>query len=127
MYAISSFPLLVLFLASFVTGRARLQCFPTSIIILCAQFTNKFSYDSDELDAGRTLNAANTVNGTSMTIEFCIQFCDTGGFIYAGTEFGVSAYPLLPPLIYSLLHLCPPLCTMCHRFIILAIAHTIDY
>jgi len=97
MYAISSFPLLVLFLASFVTGRARLQCFPTSVIILCAQFTNKFSYDSDELDAGRTLNAANTVNGTSMTIEFCIQFCDTGGFIYAGTEFGVSAHPLLPP------------------------------
>ena len=109
MYAISSFPLLVLFLASFVTGRARLQCFPTSIIILCAQFTNKFSYDSDELDAGRTLNAANTVNGTSMTIEFCIQFCDTGGFIYAGTEFGVSAHPLLPPppssiLSYTFVH-----------------------
>ena len=49
-----------------------------------------YVWHSDELDAGRTLNAASTVNGTSMTVELCIQFCDTEGFIYAGTEFGVS-------------------------------------
>jgi len=27
-----------------------------------------------------------------MTVELCIQFCDTQGFIYAGTEFGVSTF-----------------------------------
>lgn len=49
-----------------------------------------------------------------MTDEFCINFCDSKGFIYAGTEFGVSLknlfgqgstsfpfpslYPLIPRL-----------------------------
>jgi hypothetical protein len=39
-----------------------------------------------------------------MTVETCIQFCDEKGYIYAGTEFGVSVYfPYLPfKLFFSL-------------------------
>jgi hypothetical protein len=49
-----------------------------------------------------------------MTIEFCINFCGSKGYIYAGTEFGVSVknlfgrgstsfpFPSLCPLISSL-------------------------
>jgi hypothetical protein len=28
-----------------------------------------------------------------MTIESCINFCTTNGFVFAGTEFGVRAFP----------------------------------
>lgn len=48
-----------------------------------------------------------------MTVELCIQFCDMEGFIYAGTEFGVSTLiRYWSPFIYPLFFLrpCPPLC-----------------
>ncbi|KXN83001.1 Putative fungistatic metabolite, partial [Leucoagaricus sp. SymC.cos] len=44
----------------------------------------------DNLANGRTLNAASAASGDSMTIESCIRFCDSKGFIYAGTGFGVN-------------------------------------
>lgn len=52
-------------------------------------------HHSDNLAAGRTLNANGYTSGDSMTIESCINFCDQKGYIYAGTEYGVSAHPVL--------------------------------
>ncbi|KAF8196991.1 glyoxal oxidase N-terminus-domain-containing protein [Pholiota molesta] len=39
--------------------------------------------------ASRTLSGDTFADGTGMTIESCINFCTTNGFVFAGTEFGV--------------------------------------
>ncbi|KAK5663389.1 hypothetical protein OQA88_3817 [Cercophora sp. LCS_1] len=41
---------------------------------------------------GRTIGAAGYANGTDMTIESCIGFCETRGFPYAGVEYSVECF-----------------------------------
>ncbi|KAF5348257.1 hypothetical protein D9756_010540 [Leucocoprinus leucothites] len=68
--------------------RHRRQSVPTK---LPGNWTSLGCY-VDNVGAGRTLNAANTASGTSMTTESCIQFCGSKGYIYAGTEYGAECY-----------------------------------
>jgi hypothetical protein len=42
--------------------------------------------------ASRTLQGINYANGTDMTQESCIAFCDVNGYIYAGTEYSAECY-----------------------------------
>ena len=46
-------------------------------------------------DVGRTLTGASYSNITGMTIESCIAYCDSQGFIYAGTEYSYECCKLL--------------------------------
>lgn len=39
---------------------------------------------------GRTLTGGGYVNGTHMTAETCISYCQTRGFKFAGTEYSVE-------------------------------------
>ncbi|TFK22851.1 copper radical oxidase [Coprinopsis marcescibilis] len=41
---------------------------------------------------GRALTGPNYASGTEMTIENCINFCDTEGAIYAGVEYSVECF-----------------------------------
>ncbi|KAJ7058518.1 galactose oxidase [Mycena amicta] len=41
---------------------------------------------------GRSLAGASFVNGTGMTVESCINFCDNKNFILAGVEYGQECY-----------------------------------
>jgi hypothetical protein len=48
----------------------------------------KWSYQGCYTDPGpRTLDAASYTNNTGMTDETCISYCNTLGYIYAGTEY----------------------------------------
>ena len=48
----------------------------------------KWTYQGCYTDPGpRTLNAASYTNNTGMTDESCISYCNTLGYIYAGTEY----------------------------------------
>ncbi|KAK7035979.1 WSC domain-containing protein [Favolaschia claudopus] len=44
-----------------------------------------------DVSTARTLAATATIN-SNMTVENCIAFCDAGGFIFAGVEFGQECY-----------------------------------
>ncbi|KAL2271185.1 hypothetical protein VTJ83DRAFT_556 [Remersonia thermophila] len=41
---------------------------------------------------GRTINSASYADGTGMTIESCIAYCESNGFPYAGTEYSVECF-----------------------------------
>jgi len=48
-----------------------------------------WTYQGCYTDSGpRTLNGANYVNTTGMTVGTCIAFCNTQYYIYAGAEYG---------------------------------------
>lgn len=38
-------------------------------------------------DVGRTLTGGGYTDNVAMTDESCINYCNSGGFIYAGTEY----------------------------------------
>lgn len=88
---------------------------------------------SDNVASGRTLNAAATASGDSMTTESCINFCDSRGYMYAGTEYGVSArdffgsdsasfpfpwYALVPSLGSYQMKVYPGYCSVCRPVIL---------
>ncbi|KAJ3775846.1 hypothetical protein FB446DRAFT_723514 [Lentinula raphanica] len=75
---------------SFPDGRRhrdRRQTIPTN---LPGNWTSEGCY-TDNVGA-RTLNGASFANGTGMTIESCLDFCDTNNFVLAGVEFGDECY-----------------------------------
>ncbi|KAJ3826706.1 hypothetical protein F5880DRAFT_1628591 [Lentinula raphanica] len=75
---------------SFTDGRRhrdRRQTIPTN---LPGNWTSEGCY-TDNVGA-RTLNGASFANGTGMTIESCLDFCDTNNFVLAGVEFGDECY-----------------------------------
>ncbi|KAF7290351.1 hypothetical protein HMN09_01293100 [Mycena chlorophos] len=45
---------------------------------------------------GRALAGASYVNLTGMTVESCISFCDSEGFVLAGVEYAVRPFPSRP-------------------------------
>ncbi|KAG5643834.1 hypothetical protein DXG03_009565 [Asterophora parasitica] len=47
---------------------------------------------SDLVNGVRTLAASNYASGTAMTTAACISYCDSKGYIYAGTEYSVECY-----------------------------------
>jgi hypothetical protein len=49
--------------------------------------------------AARTLTSAGYTNATDMTVENCVNYCNTRNFIYAGVEYGQE---------------CCELCFQCH-------------
>ncbi|KAF1811335.1 WSC-domain-containing protein [Eremomyces bilateralis CBS 781.70] len=53
-----------------------------------------WEYEGCYTDAqgARTLNGPYTFSATAMTIESCIAFCQTGGYVYAGTEYSGECY-----------------------------------
>lgn len=57
-----------------------------------------------ESSNGRALQGSSYVNSTSMTQESCIAFCASGGFNYAGAEYGsecCKSYTILPPHLHN--------------------------
>ena len=53
-------------------------------------------------EVGRTLSAATYDNATTNTIESCIAFCSTAGYVYAGAEYGEQCcklHRLLPTAV----------------------------
>ena len=66
-----------------LTGVLYVQWFYYVLVV----FALTRSFDSDPNTTGRTLDSASFTNTTGMTTEACIGFCDTQGFVYAGTEF----------------------------------------
>ncbi|EKM74831.1 hypothetical protein AGABI1DRAFT_95324 [Agaricus bisporus var. burnettii JB137-S8] len=68
--------------------RHRRQFIPTT---LPGNWSSLGCY-TDNVASGRTLNAAATASGDSMTTESCINFCDSRGYMYAGTEYGAECY-----------------------------------
>ncbi|KAI9833274.1 MAG: hypothetical protein M1826_000187 [Phylliscum demangeonii] len=46
----------------------------------------------DNVNGGRALSGAAYQNGTGMTDEACISFCDGNGFVFAGTEYSTECY-----------------------------------
>ncbi|KAI0378836.1 putative glyoxal oxidase [Hypomontagnella monticulosa] len=68
---------------------------PSSIAQLivpdASQLNGTWQYSGCYVDVGRTISAASTTSD-SMTLEKCIQFCDDGGFAYAGAEYSNECY-----------------------------------
>lgn len=46
----------------------------------------------DLSDVGRTLSSGGYNDNANMTIENCINYCSTHGYIYAGTEYSAECY-----------------------------------
>ncbi|KAF7291128.1 hypothetical protein MIND_01256000 [Mycena indigotica] len=67
----------------------RRQTVPTK---LPGNWTSKGCYSDNVNGAGRSLSGASFVNTTGMTVESCINFCDTKQFILAGVEYGQECY-----------------------------------
>lgn len=51
-----------------------------------------WTYKSCYTDVGRTINAASYTDGTKMTQEACVKYCDGKGYAYAGVEFSTECY-----------------------------------
>ncbi|KAF8889794.1 hypothetical protein BD779DRAFT_302302 [Infundibulicybe gibba] len=73
---------LVLGFTAFSIRSIRAQSIPSK---LPGNWTSIGCYT--DISTSRTLNAIST-NLDDMTIESCIAFCEPGGYIYAGLEFG---------------------------------------
>ncbi|KAF7761034.1 hypothetical protein Agabi119p4_10443 [Agaricus bisporus var. burnettii] len=84
--------------------RHRRQSIPTT---LPGNWSSLGCY-TDNVASGRTLNAAATASGDSMTTESCINFCDSKGYIYAGTEYGVSVQEFMVQTLLLFLFLVWP-------------------
>lgn len=54
-----------------------------------------------DISTSRTL-AGTFMSSDSLTVESCITFCSSSGYIYAGVEFGRKIFPL-PSIVHSLL------------------------
>ncbi|KAJ7262498.1 hypothetical protein C8J57DRAFT_1436432 [Mycena rebaudengoi] len=54
-------------------------------------WTSKGCY-TDDRALGRTLAGSTFADVTGMTVERCIDFCDSRGFVLAGVEFGQECY-----------------------------------
>ncbi|KAI1381716.1 putative glyoxal oxidase [Hypoxylon crocopeplum] len=55
------------------------------------QLNGTWQYSGCYVDVGRTINGAMTTSDV-MTLEKCIEFCDDGGFSYAGAEYHDECY-----------------------------------
>ncbi|KAK4237144.1 glyoxal oxidase [Achaetomium macrosporum] len=72
-----------------------LSSFPLSFAQLSVPATlpGNWEYQGCYTDVpGRTLSSASYADGANMTIEACLDFCESKGFPYAGTEYSVECF-----------------------------------
>ncbi|KAG7087310.1 hypothetical protein E1B28_013287 [Marasmius oreades] len=71
------------------TFRHRRQTIPAT---LPGNWTSQGCYTDNVGGVGKSLTVASFTDGTAMTIEKCISFCDSKNLIYAGVEYSAECY-----------------------------------